>query len=210
MSIMESSSLYESINLLPFDSYYYDSFVIFLLFIKPNVNKDYMYNNFIIDIAKNYYIYAHYDYYFYYDKRLLELLIKNVDKKDNIFSKFCNHLCEKLKCIKIINYPPFINNNVGIDDIIYYSFDIPNYFKFNDFIKALCYVFKINNTNYIDVVKSFEIKKNNIEQNQPINNINTKNSIPTVNKLNNNKITNGFVENYNSSNKSYILNTDKI
>jgi len=51
------------------------------------------------------------------------------------------------------NYPPF--NTILEDDInniIYYSFENPNYFKLYDFVKALMYVFKIDKIKHFDKI----------------------------------------------------------
>ena len=197
------TDLYDSINILPIENYYYDSFVNFFTLIKPFVNRDFLVNNFIIELSKSLFVNAHFDYYFYYDTKLIEIIKKNIDKKQEIFSNFCNHLNEKLKLKKIMyNYPPFKNCDTGIDDIENYCFDVPNYFKFYDFTNALYDTYKINkNTDLVAVVNSL------IPKPQMKNNNNSNNNINSNNSNNNININNG---NSNNCNKNNIIKNNQI
>lgn len=186
------NSLYDSINLVPLNNYYYDSFVCFLMLLKNNPKNI----KFIIDLLKMYYSYSLYDYYFYYDSRLMASIKKNIDKKQQILMDFCNHLQNKLHTSYPIIYPPFIEGCDGdIDNIIYYGYDIPNYFKFNQLVTAIYYVFNINkNTNLIDAMKNW------IKTVAPPK--------PVVNKINTTNV--GFDENYEKHNTAFILNTERV
>ena len=138
------SSIYECLYPIDYNKYYYKTFVNFLSFIKSNINNDMSYNRFLIDLIKYYYVYSYYDYYFYYNTDLVKTIIDRIKYKNNIFNEFC----ESLKFIfklpsEMTNYPPFFNIDEDIDNLIYYSFEIPNYFKFLDLINAIVTVFNI-------------------------------------------------------------------
>ena len=46
---------------------------------------------------------------------------------------------------ELMNYPPFINlESDDINSILYYNFEIPNYFKLFDLLCAYSSVFNIN------------------------------------------------------------------
>lgn len=150
------SSIYECLYPIDYNKYYYNTFVNLLTFIKSNINKDMSYNRFMIDLIKYYYIYSYYDYYFYYNTNLVKTIIERVKYKNNIFNEFC----ESLKIIfklppEMSNHPPFFNISDDIDNLIYYGFEIPNYFKFMDLINAIITVFniEIKNPNKFDLIK---------------------------------------------------------
>jgi hypothetical protein len=59
------------------------------------------------------------------------------------------------------NYPPFFNIDDDLDNLIYYTFEIPNYLKFYDFINAVIHVFNIPFNNFsdsylIDIISVFK------------------------------------------------------
>ena len=69
------SDLYECIYPLEYKNYYFNTFCIFIEFIKSDINKNYLYNKFIINIIKYLYLF-YYDYYFYYSN-IIEILLIN-------------------------------------------------------------------------------------------------------------------------------------
>jgi hypothetical protein len=193
------STLYECLYPLDYNKYYYNSFVNFLTFIKPNINKDMSYNRFLIDLIKYYYIYSYYDYYFYYNTNLTKTIIDRIKHKNEIFIEFC----ESLKIIfklpdEMKNYPPFFNMNDDIDNLIYYNFDIPNYFKFLDFINALITVFSVE----IKVPEKFNILKII----SFIYSIQEQKNIPVVQKAGVSKTTNNaYIEYFDENVDNYVF-----
>jgi hypothetical protein len=137
------NDLYEFIYPIEYTNYYFVSFCNFLEFIKPEINKNYAYNKFILDIFKYLFIYSYYDYYFYYSNKFMETVMNNFEYKNFIFEQFTTNLKNVLKLPKELNqYPPFLNfEDDDINSIIYYNFEIPSYFKFFDFMNAFTYVF---------------------------------------------------------------------
>jgi hypothetical protein len=185
----EPIDVYELNNYIEYNNYYYESFLNFLKFIKNDINKNTLYNKFLIEIFKFYYLYAIYDYYIYYKNDLMESIASNDIKKEKIFNDVCLEI--KKMCNlpdNILHYPPFINNKIDdINYIINYSYEQPNYFKLIDFINAIITVFDVKKYNNdfehifcscINTIK--EKNKKNINKNA----YNIKNEKPIINKIN--------------------------
>lgn len=137
------SDISEFISPLYFNSYYYDSFYYFIKFFKNNIHSDSFVGKFIIEFVKFLYIYSYYDYYIYYKTDLLELILSNYDKKNMIFNEFYENFKNTLKLGPgIFPYPPFCDTDDDPNRIIYYTFDIPSYFKLYDFYNAFIDVFE--------------------------------------------------------------------
>lgn len=177
------SSIYECMYPLDYNKYYYKTFINFLLYIKEHVNEDMSYNRFLIDLIKYYYVYSYYDYYFYYNSNLVKTVIERIKYKNNIFNEFCDSLKYLFKLpAEMTNYPPFFNIEDDLDNLIYYTLEIPNYFKFHDLISAITQVFniRINNSNNFDLIKIIStIKCDN--SNQIINGFNTQMNLKKTN-----------------------------
>ena len=145
--------LYECIYLIDYYKYYYNTFCYFFEFIKPFINNNLSYNKFVIDLIKYIYIYSYYDYYFYYSNNLLETIINNYKFKINIFNDFLLNLKSTLRLPKdLLNYPPFFDINDDINSIIYYNFEIPNYFKLYDLINSIINSFNININSNVNIL----------------------------------------------------------
>jgi hypothetical protein len=218
-----ASSIYECLYPIDYNKYYYISFVNFLTFIKPNINNDMSYNRFIIDLIKYYYIYSYYDYYFYYNTNLVKTIIERIKHKNNIFNEFCESLTVLFKLpLEMKNYPPFFNIADDIDDLIYYSFEIPNYFKFMDFINALVTVFsvEISTSNKFDLFKVIllikcDIINNKIEQNKTVDTVNkviqcNKDSDKQNSTVINDKLpySNAYIEINADNDENFVLDTE--
>jgi hypothetical protein len=164
-------------------NYYYNSFFIFINYLKLKIKKKNIYENYLLELAKYYYIYSIYDYYFYYDNTLINELMHNKKNELNIFLDYCNKikLNNQININTYYNYPPFHDNSTDdIDQPLYYSYQQPNYFKLFDFINSINDVYK--NTDEIDLfddvfLKLFTIEKipNNI--NEDINIDKNKNNV---------------------------------
>ncbi len=155
--MMESypTDLYESIYPVDYSNYYFLTFCMFLEFLKPNINKDFGVNKFIIDLIKYFYIYSYYDYYFYFSDTLIKTITNNYDFKYDIFQEFTDNLKKVLKLPnELFSFPPFFDIEDDINSCIYYSFEIPSYFKLFDLINAICFVFD---------KKFYEKNKNNYD-----------------------------------------------
>jgi hypothetical protein len=168
------NNIYEYLYPIEFTNYYYDTFKTYFKFNKKNNNDGY--KKFILDIIKYYYIYSYYDYYFYYKNNLIELLILNNKNKNNIFLEFIQNL-KKILILpnELFNYPPFINlDNDDINSIMYYNFEIPNYFKLFDLFSAYSTVFNINTiSEIINDLKNYKTNNIKILPDTPLtNNIN--------------------------------------
>ncbi|AYV80331.1 MAG: hypothetical protein Gaeavirus33_2 [Gaeavirus sp.] len=164
IKLLESypSTIYECLYPIDYNKYYYKTFVNFLSFIKNKLNTDYSYNRFMIDLIKYYYIYSYYDYYFYFDTKFIKTIIDRISYKTEIFDEFCSELKSLFKLPSDMdNYPPFFKIDDNIDDLIYYSIEIPNYFKFYDLLNALIYVFGIEITDptNIDIMNIVSVIK---------------------------------------------------
>jgi len=210
-------SIYECMYPLDYNKYYYKTFIHFLSYIKQHINEDMSYNRFLIDLIKYYYIYSYYDYYFYYNSNLVKTAIDRIKYKNNIFNEFCDSLKYLFKLpSEMTNYPPFFNIEDDMDNLIYYTLEIPNYFKFHDLLSAIIQVFgiQINNPNNFDLTKIIlTIKCDDI--NHSIHNINkqniAKNNDEYTNFSKNNDLmkNNDLVKNKNSD-KSKEENLSKI
>lgn len=153
------TNLYECIYPIDYNNYYFETFCYFIEFIKPQINLNYHYNKFIYDIVKFLYIYSYYDYYFYYSDSLVNVIINNINHKNDIFVDFIKNLKTVLKLPKeFFPYPPFFNNEFDINSIIYYNFEMPSYFKLFDLINAIGYVFdetkyqENNKTDFVEIL----------------------------------------------------------
>ena len=180
------SSIYECMYPLDYNKYYYKTFINFLSYIKEYVNKDMSYNRFLIDLIKYYYVYSYYDYYFYYNSNLIKTTIDRIKYKNNIFNEFCDSLKYLFKLpAEMTNYPPFFNIEDDLDNLIYYTLEIPNYFKFHDLLSAITQVFnvRINNSTNFNLIEII-LTINCDNANQVINGLNTQ---PVSNNKNNNK-----------------------
>jgi len=101
---------------------------VFNYFIKLTKNK-----NFVLQIFKFLYIYAYYDYFFYYNTKLVSTLTNN-EHKSTIFIEFCDHTHNIFKFpIGMNKFPPFYDN----DTIIGYEFQYPNYIKLYYLVNAI-------------------------------------------------------------------------
>lgn len=174
------SDIYETMYPLDYSQYYFQSFCNFLQFVKPIENN--LISKFILDLTKYLYIYSYYDYYYYYSNDLMDAILKNYKFKHDIFNDFLSNLKNTLKLpTGLLPHPPFFDTEDDINSIIYYSFEIPNYFKLYDFINAI--YFTENNkyytediskqipfttiiTNYVNNCKIIDHSKNNINSKQ--------------------------------------------
>ena len=185
------SSIYECMYPLDYNKYYYKSFINFLSYIKEHINNDMSYNRFLIDLIKYYYIYSYYDYYFYYNSNLVKTAIVHIKYKNDIFNEFCDSLKYLFKLpIEMTNYPPFFNIEDDLDNLIYYTLEVPNYFKFHDLLSAIIHVFniRIDNSNDLDLIKIIlTINCDNL------NNIHNQNNDIKISKNNNEKIENSKI-----------------
>jgi hypothetical protein len=146
------SDISEFINPLYFNSYYYDSFFHFISFFKNNIYSDTCVGKFIIEFVKFLYIYSYYDYFIYYKTDLVDLILSNIDKKNEIFNDFYSNFKNTLKLgPDLFPYPPFCDVDNDANRIIYYTFDIPSYFKLYDFCNAFIDVYNFNNKENITV-----------------------------------------------------------
>lgn len=146
------SNISEFICPTHFNSYYYQSFYYFIKFFKDNISSDTFVGKFIIEFVKFIYIYSYYDYFIYYKNDLLQLLISNFDQKNSIFNDFYLNFKHTLKIgSDLTPYPPFCNREDDHNRIIYYTFEIPSYFKLYDFYNAFVDVFDFNNKQNISI-----------------------------------------------------------
>jgi hypothetical protein len=67
-------------------------------------------------------------------------------------------------------YPSFFNIADDIDNLLYYTYDIPNYYKLYDFINAIINVYdiKINKHNF-DIIEIFSVIHTSTPKNIDIN-----------------------------------------
>ena len=166
-------NIYELENLIEYENYYYDSFVIFFKYIKPQINKNNDYNKFLTELLKYYFLYGYIDYYFYVISDIINLVVENPTKKGNIINDFFKHIRTTFNLPKkLLDYPPFIEGQLNdINNILYYCYDHPNYFKLYDFLNALFFVFNVKHKNMqhfeklfcncVNVIVSNPIKLNN-------------------------------------------------
>jgi hypothetical protein len=205
--------LHECIFLNDYNEYYYDSICNFLKFIKQFININISYNKFMIDLIKYVYIYSYYDYYFYYSNNLLDTILSNFKFKNNIFNEFLVNLKTTLKLPKdLLNYPPFFNIEDDINSIIYYNFEMPNYFKLFDIINAIVDTFDIKINNKLNIIEQtiyFFIKDINKKTNN-INNKTNNNNNNKTNNINNNSSNSSENETTSSNNSSNNSNNNSI
>ena len=157
---LNPSDLYECLYPIDYTNYYYDTFCTFINFLKPHINKNKSCNKFIIDIYKFLFIYSYFDYYFYYSNNLMDTIIEKIEFKNDIFIDFLGNLKNVLKLPKeLLPFPPFFNEEFDVNSILYYNYEIPSYFKFFDFVKAIHHCLGKNknncvnnNINIIDVI----------------------------------------------------------
>jgi hypothetical protein len=151
------SDLYECLYPVEYKNYYYDSFIVFFEFFKREINNNYFYNKFIVDVIKFFYIYSYYDYYFYYKNSFMDLIVNKLDLKNELFNDFMDNLKNTLKLPKeLISHPPFFKNDFDINSVIYYNFEIPSYFKLYDILNAITNTFDKNlliKNNKIDIIE---------------------------------------------------------
>jgi hypothetical protein len=122
----------------------------------------------------------------------MNTIIENKESKNDIFLEFCSSIKKLFKLPnELLSYPPFIKNYI-FDDILYYNYDEPNYFKFYDLLMAIKNVFgyddlSVNNFTSSDILnlinnfvkinsdEEYLNKKNLINKNENINvkNLNT-------------------------------------
>jgi hypothetical protein len=187
------------------------------------------YNRFLIDLVKFYYVYSYYDYYFYYNTNLVSTIISRIKFKNDIFAEFCTSLKYLFKLPdEMTNYPPFFNIEDDIDNPIYYTTEIPNYFKFYDLIRAINKIYgeteKFNVMKILSYIKHFntstipkvvEPEKKVIQTKTSV--IQTKSVDDNVSKYTNNLINNdvslvknnnAFVELNIENSANYALNTE--
>ena len=138
------NNIYELNNSHAIPNYFLDTFINFFKFIKDKINVDLSYNKYIVDLFKFYYMYSFYDYIFFNDNTIIKMMLKNKKESGNILNDMLCELQDMFNFKNTLNYPPFIDNDDNIDNIIYYSFQSLNYFKLFDFIKALMKVFNID------------------------------------------------------------------
>jgi hypothetical protein len=186
------SDLYEFMFINNINNFNYDTFYNFFNYININIPFDDSVKKFLIDLIKYLYIYSYYDYYFYNNENLMNTIIENKESKNDIFLEFCSSIKKLFKLPnELLSYPPFIKNYI-FDDILYYNYDEPNYFKFYDLLMAIKNVFgyddlSVNNFTSSDILnlinnfvkinsdEEYLNKKNLINKNENINvkNLNT-------------------------------------
>jgi hypothetical protein len=197
------SDLYEFMFINQINNYNYFTFVNFFNFINSsNIPYDSSTQKFIADLIKYIYIYSYYDYYFYNNENLMNTIINNNEMKNKIFLDFCNSIKILFKLPnELLIYPPFLNNYL-YDDILYYNYDEPNYFKFYDLIMAIKTVYNCD-----------EIQQGNFSTNDIFKIINRS---LNINSLNDNSIDdnekkinkNTFIELNIENSENYLLETD--
>lgn len=227
------TNIYEIIYPLDYSNYYYKSFYNFFLFNKSKINNEMSYNKFIIDVIKYFYIYSYYDYYFYYTNNLIDTLMTNLKFKNEIILDFFINLKKILSLPEeLFSNPPFIDIEDDINNLLYYSFEIPSYLKFYDLINSLCKVFNYKDKDFniikiiTDIIKISNldrITKQHQQNNQDVENTETilnsnenenyniKINYQEKNNLNNKQISknnNSYVELSIENSENYIFNTE--
>jgi hypothetical protein len=198
------SDLYEFMFINQINNYNYYTFVNFFNFINSNITYDSSTQKFIADLIKYLYIYSYYDFYFYNNENLMNTIIDNNGKKNEIFLDFCNSIKVLFKLPnELLLYPPFLNNYL-YDNILYYSYDELNYFKFYDLIMAIKTVYDCD---------EIQIQQGNFSSNDILKIINKSLKIDTPNDNsideNDKKINkNIFVELNIENSEDYLLETD--
>ena len=204
--------------------YFYHTYYLYILFLfEYDVSIQHKCIKFLFE---HLYIFAHYDYYFYYDTNLINVMIKHPDKKCNILIDFCSHVEKNIYRLPNINYnyPPFYANiNDDENEIYGYTYGVPSYFKFYYFILALIDIYKFE---FIDINKIYYRIMNsndNINTNTNNNNVHNQtqqtqqthqtinvsnNNKPNNNKPKNNELKNNILQNNNVHNNN-IHNNDQ-
>ncbi len=199
------NDLNECIYPIDYTNYYFMSFCNFFEFVKHEIKTSPKVNKFIIDLFKYYYIYSHYDFYYYHSNNLIDTLMSSYNHKNDIYVDFVNNLKNLLKIPKeLLSYPPFFDIEDDINSLIYYSFEIPSYFKLFDLINAVCWVFdknyySSNKNNKIFCLEEI-ICKYFITQQQPIQTTQT-------NKPNNKSNQKQMISSSDSNSESELINT---
>jgi hypothetical protein len=203
------SDLYEFMFINNVNNFNYLTFSNFFSFIKIHIRFDDSVQKFLIDLIKYIYIYSYYDYYFYNNIELMNTIIENKESKNDIFLEFCSSIKKLFKLPnELLSYPPFIKNYI-FDDILYYNFDEPNYFKFYDLIMAIKNVFgydnlSLNNFNPYDI---FSLINNFVKPNNDEETLNTKILINNNEKYNVKNL-NNFIELNIENSENYQLDTE--
>jgi hypothetical protein len=198
------SDLYEFMFINQINNYNYYTFVNFFNFINIHITYDSSTQKFIADLVKYLYIYSYYDYYFYNNENLMNTIINNNENKNEIFLDFCNSIKLLFKLPnELLIYPPFLNNYL-YDNILYYNYDEPNYFKLYDLIMAIKTVYNCDD---------IQIQQGNFSTNDILKIINKLLRIDKLDDNSNNdnekKINkNTFVELNIENSEDYILETD--
>ena len=200
------SDLYEFMFINNVNNFNYLSFYNFFNYINNYITFNDSVQKFLIDLVKYLYIYSYYDYYFYNSEDLMNTIIDNRESKNEIFIDFCSSIKKLFKLPnELLSYPPFIKSYI-FDNIIYYNYDEPNYFKFYDLLMAIKNVFNCddwihhNNFSLSDILALINnlVKLNNEEEinfNKNLENINDKNF-------------NTFIELNIENSENYQLDTD--
>lgn len=173
---------------------------VFKFYIKLTKNK-----HFVLQIFKFFYIYSYYDYFFYYDNELVHML-RNGEKKGEMFNEFCEHLKRIFKFPKeMYKYPPFYDN----DSIIGYEFNYPNYIKLYHLTNAINPRHK--NNLYDTIINYLDIKPNKtnlLKQVIPEETEEELNQKSKSDEYNVDLQPNIYQEIHNDDTKQFIFNTD--
>lgn len=177
---------------IKYDNYFYDTFSLFIEFIRPNIQ---LYADSFVEYIKYIYIYSYYDYYFYFTNSFLDLLVKKNKDKYSLFDDLTNNIKNTLNLPKeCLSYPPFFPNleDDDINFVLYYQTEIPNYYKLYDLIRAIndSNKNKINVNNIIDIVNQFTIEHKQKPQ------------------INNSDIFNSYIEIKDNDNNNSIFNSE--
>jgi len=202
------SDLYEFIYINNINNFNYLTFYNFFNYIILNIPSDDSTQKFLIDLIKYLYIYSYYDYYFYNNVELMNTIIENKEEKNYIFLEFCSSIKKLFKLPnELFSYPPFIKNYI-FDDILYYNFDEPNYFKFYDLIMAIKNVLGYNNlsVNNFNAHDILSLINNFVNINNDEENLNKKNLV-NYEKFNVKNL-NNFIELNIENSENYQLDTE--
>jgi hypothetical protein len=204
------SDLYEFMFINNINNFNYETFYNFFNYINTNIPFDDSIQKFLIDLIKYLYIYSYYDYYFYNNVELMNTIIENKESKNDIFLEFCSSIKKLFKLPnELLSYPPFIKNYV-YDDILYYNYDEPNYFKFYDLLMAVKNVFgyddlSINNFTSSDILN---LINNFVKINNNDDVILNKKNLSNNNEKFNVKNLNTFIELNIENSENYQLDTE--
>lgn len=213
---------YECFHPVSYTNYYYDTYYYFFSFLKESNIDINVWKRYLLDVGKYLYIYSYYDYYFYYSTTLMETIFLDVKRKNQIFEEFLSHLKSTLKLPNgLIGFPPFHTETMGLDEVIYYNFEMPSYFKLFDMINALVLVFgnsmpgnQVNslvniftdvNNLYLDEINS-DTTDTSSEDNESTNSLTSEESEEL--RTNIVRKTNNYLELNVQSNPEYLFNTE--